>query len=294
MMYTKHEKNGILYYTSPLFDRYEIPHMFAARFGGVSKGVFCSLNISQNRKNLYGDCDSPENIRENIRRALKIIERDESTAAMMKQIHSDLVCVAHSTCKEVFDSKIDFQECDGLLSMKGEGRIDTVCVKTADCVPVLLYDIKNDVICGIHAGWRGTVSNICGNAVKIIRKINSDAEIIAAIGPCIQSCCYEVDDKVYGAAMYTSDMLKIDRNLTDSCFAERYFSKNGQKYKASLSGLNRIFLEHAGVKKENISESEMCTCCFKDECECLENVFFSHRASSGHSGTQMSAISLRI
>ena len=96
---------------------------------------------------------------------------------MMKQIHSADVFEASLSCADAFDGKGDFQPCDGIFA-SGEGYVDTVGVKTADCVPVLLYDVKNNVPCAVHAGWCGSVADICGNAVRAIRKKYPDAEII--------------------------------------------------------------------------------------------------------------------
>lgn len=300
MAYKRHEKNGMVYYTSPLFDEYEIPHFFASRRGGVSAGDFESLNISYSRKNSCGFADSPKNICENLRRGLSLIGSSPECCAMMNQIHSAVVETAMGCCgsaeADAFDGKKEFQACDGLIVHAQRGQnlkdseIDTLCVKTADCVPVLIYDIRNDVACALHAGWRGTVGAICMNAVRLMKKMNEDAELVAAIGPCIGGCCYEVNDAVYTAAIDAAEKNDIPAAEIEKCFLSRYCACGENKYKASLSSLNRTFLHCAGIPMKNISDSKLCTCCASDE---HGKIFFSHRASGGHSGTQMSVVKLR-
>jgi len=287
--FEKHEKNGILYFTSSLFDGFGIPHFFAAKRGGVSENDFASLNVSTNRKNRDGKTDSIENVRQNLARGLALVGSDEKRACMIKQIHSANIEKAQVSCAECFDGRGDFQPCDGVFAHKGLAY-DTLAVKTADCVPVLLYDTKNDVAFALHAGWRGTVGNICGRAVEKMKELFADAEIIAAIGPCIMECCYEVNSVVYDAAIKCGKSVNILSKEVERSFPTRYMAQGEQKYRVSLSALNRILLEKAGVKSENIDEARICTCCHTDG---DGEIFFSHRASGGFSGTQMSVVRLR-
>ena len=289
MSFAKHEKNGVLYYTSGLFDSFSIPHLFAAKRGGVSKNEFSSLNISTSRKNKDGCADSMENVRKNLNIGLSVIGKNEENCTMMKQIHSANIEMAGICAGSVFCGKGDFGACDGVFAVKGM-KVDTLCTKTADCVPVLLYDTKNDVAFALHAGWRGTVGNICGNAVAKMKELNSDANIAAAIGPCICECCYEVNDTVYLAAIETAEKLGIPKETAEKCFPQKYFADGENKYRVSLSSLNRLLLERAGIAPEKIDEALLCTCCHADE---KGTVFFSHRASGGFSGTQMSVVSIR-
>lgn len=285
MAFTRHEKDGILYYTSPLFDEYKIPHFFCAKLGGVSGGDFSSLNFSSVRKDCCGNTDKKENIRENLKRALDIIGSDETKCSLMKQIHSADVIKAENSCFDIFDTEGDFPPCDGVFAPY-RGNIDTVGVKTADCVPILLYDLKNDIPCAIHAGWRGSVSDIAGNAVRLIKKEYPDADILAAIGPCILDCCYEVNDIVKDSLITVCDAAGIKRSTAEACFTDSYLKDGENKYKINLPLVNSMYIENAGVVADKISFAGICTCCNSD-------IFFSHRATGGYSGTQLSAVSKR-
>lgn len=289
LAFTRHEKEGVIYYTSPLFDKLGIPHFFASRIGGVSEGDFGSLNISTSRKNSDGKADSMQNVRENLRRGLSLIGKTELSACMMKQVHDVNVISAFPVCSQYFDGVSECEACDGIFCSHGD-PIDTLCVKTADCVPILLYDLTHDVACALHAGWRGTVNGICGCAVRTLRAIYGQGEIVCAIGPCIHECCYEVDDKVLKAAIDGAEASGIPRNIAENCFPQRYTVDGQNKYRVSLPALNKMFLQAEGVREENISVCELCTCCAEDE---NGKIFFSHRASGGFSGTQMSVVALK-
>lgn len=289
MNFSRHEKDGIIYYTSPLFDKYNIPHLFASRFGGVSKGDFFSLNVSSSRKDSEGKPDNIACVRKNFSRGLALLGTDEMHGTMMKQIHSSNIMRADVSAYEAFSDDVGFQECDGIYCMKNDG-ISAMCAKSADCVPILLYDIKNDTACAVHAGWRGAVSDVCGNAVRALKELCEDVEILAAIGPCIHDCCYEVNDTVYDKAFLCAEDFGVKAEDIQACFTRKYMLDGENKYRISLPALNALYLENAGVKKENISICDMCTCCYKEN---GENMFFSHRASGGHSGTQMSIVAVR-
>ncbi len=289
MNFNRHEKGILLYFTSRLFDSFGVPHFFAARRGGVSRGDFSSLNLSLERKDRELMTDPAPNVRQNLATALSIIGRDETRAAMMKQIHSASVIPATVSCAECFDGVWAFSACDGVFA-SSDSVVDTLCVKTADCVPILLYDVNNDVACAVHAGWRGSVSGICGAAVAAMTENREAPHIIAAIGPHIGECCYEVNSVVYDAAISEGERLGITREKLEECFTRRYFADREEKFRISLSRLNTLYLEHAGVKSGDIDVCELCTCCSDDE---EGSMFFSHRASGGHSGTQLSAVSIR-
>ena len=136
----------------------------------------------------------------------------------------------------------------------------------ADCVPLLFADERQGVCAVAHAGWRGTVAQIGGKTVEaMLQSFGSRLEdIIAAIGPSIGQCCYEVDDFVRGkAAGY------------EQFFAPR--AEKPGKYLLDLWGYNREVLLDAGLKAENILTAGVCT-------EHNHEMFCSYRAEQGKTG----------
>lgn len=273
--FVRKQEGGIGYFCSPLFLENGVFHLFATRFGGVSGGDFESLNFSTVRRDRKGLCDFPDNVAENMKRISAVARVLPDRIGSMKQIHSATVLPAST----------DILECDGIFS-DGKGNVDALCVKTADCVPILLYDTVNDTFCAIHAGWRGTVSGICINALCEMRRGRDDTRIIAAIGPSIGKCCYEVGCEVLEGAM---DAASIAGTSSDAVMP--YFeADSGGKYKADLAGLNAELLKACGIPDEDISVCDICTCCYEEN---GTKPFFSHRASGGFSGTQISLVKSR-
>ena len=287
-MFTKRSKNGVIYYTSPLFDKYGITHIFATRTGGVSGGAFESLNVSTARKDEYGNTDSARNVEENYRRALSVIGALPENSVAAKQVHEGTVLLMGNehAGRGILADFPEMPGGDGLVAKKG-GGIDAVCVKTADCVPILLKNIRSGDVSAVHAVWRGTASDIVTNAVSKLSD-GKPEDVVAAIGPCIGRCCYEIGGEVYSRfeMLFKSKDRNYDMNmlftLMPSC------SMGGSTY-LDLARANSELLCFAGVNPENIDVSGICTCCFSDE---GVYPFFSHRASGGYSGTFVSAVAL--
>ena len=134
----------------------------------------------------------------------------------------------------------------------------------ADCVPVLLADVETGAVGLVHAGWRGTVANIGAKTLAaMVEAFGSKPEnILAAIGPSIGACCYEVDDFVRDQA---------------SGYEDFFAPKGGGKYQLDLWGMNAKQLQEAGVPAENIVVAEVCT---NDNVD----LFCSYRAEQGRTG----------
>ena len=132
-------------------------------------------------------------------------------------------------------------------------------VVTADCVPILLYDIKNNIIGCIHAGWRGAFSGIIKNTIFKIRKINSNNKIYAAVGPCIGKKNYEVD-KIF----FKKFISKSKKNI-------KYFS-NKNKFK-KLFNLRKYVADR--LLELNVVTDHVNYDTFEEK-----NKFFSYRRSS--------------
>lgn len=262
----KKDKNGVIYYISPLFNSYNIPHMFSTRQGGVSEGVFGSLNFALGGGDIR---DTQANVRRNHALAADVFGLTEEDICRSNQTHSSTVEIVNSTHKGKGISKQPFLRGVDGLATKEKNLI--LSIRTADCVPVLLYDYINKVCAAVHAGWRGTLSRISVNAIEKMRSLGAQADnIIAAIGPCVGSCCYEVGEEVYGAFISSG-------RAFEQCFS----SRNGKLF-LDLTKANELILLKSGIKEENISSADLCTCC-------NESDFFSHRRSGQNRGT-MSAL----
>ncbi|MBQ3403853.1 MAG: peptidoglycan editing factor PgeF [Oscillospiraceae bacterium] len=241
-------------------------HGFSTRCGGVSRGVFESLNLGTSRG------DEPDCVRENYRRVKKELGIDRMT--FNKQVHVDRIrTVGLSDAQEIYGPPSP--EADGLIT---RDRGLALIVFTADCIPLLLHDPVAGAIGAIHSGWRSTALDIGPKAVKrMCAEFGSRPEDIqAAIGPAIDKCCFETGEDVRQA------MLAVMGAGADLFIAP----KGGGKYMTDLKGIVRSRLISAGLKAENISVSPLCTLCRRD-------LFWSHRAQGDARGSMASFIALK-
>jgi YfiH family protein len=143
-------------------------------------------------------------------------------------------------------------------------------IRTADCVPILLLDSKNRALAAVHAGWRGTAAGIVSQTIGALREdFNSEPrDLYVAIGPCIRSCCYEVGEEVA-------------RNFYE-LFPE-WTSEDKVKRNLDLPEANTRLMERAGLRREQVFDSCLCT-------KCQPEQFFSYRREPGNPGRMVSAI----
>lgn len=291
-MFTKREKCGLTYYISPLFDRHGIKHAFFTRFGGASSGVFSSLNASLVRKDKSGKTDSVSNVFENYRRALSVFDIPPADACSTAQVHSCTVLGVSSAdagCG-IIPEKSAMPDCDGLILRNAKeetGTVSALCIKTADCVPILLANKASGDICAVHAGWRGSAGDIVTAALEKLGAQRKE-DIIAAIGPCIGRCCYEIGIEVETAFKRLFASKKRNYN-TEHLLPLRPVCSASEKRHADLAMINKELIMLWGVSEDNIDLSGICTCCYKEK---GVRPFFSHRGENGYSGTFLSIIAL--
>lgn len=255
---------GVEFLTSPGI---AAPHGFSTRVGGVSTGIFESLNLGHRRG------DDPSNVRENYRRFCAATGTDGNSIVMTNQVHGNAVkVVTRADVKPDLLAACPF-EADGLAT-NAPGV--TLCIFSADCVPVLLYDPVRKAIAAAHAGWRGTAAAIAAAAAETMaREFGSDpADLRAAIGPAIGKCCFETDDDVPAAMVAALGSP-----------AEPFMAQIGEKWHVDLKAINAAILERAGLSREHIDVSQDCTCCQHDR-------FWSHRYTKGERGSQAAVIML--
>jgi len=214
--------------------------------------------------------ENKENIVANREKIISLLDWNKNLHFVLaNQTHSDNIVIIDEQKNKGWYSLDDaIENCDALISNK-KGVV--LSVLTADCVPILLLDIKKDVVAAIHTGWKGTQSKIVSKTVlKMIETFNSDPEdVIVGIGPSIGRCCYEVDEDV---GQYFIDISSV-------------LEKKGDKYMLDLPYINRQQLLNVGVLDSNIEMSGVCTAC-------EVNRFFSYRKEQGCSGRFMSMIGL--
>lgn len=240
-------------------------HGFMTRLGGVSTGIYASLNLR-----IHCD-DSPDCLCENYRRVFAALDMPDG-AVFSRQVHGKTVRAVTAADLHALFTPVPY-EADGLITdVPGLPLI----IFTADCVPILLHDGVRGAAGAVHAGWRGTVLDIAGEAV---RRMGAEygcrpADVHAAIGPCIGPCCFETGPEVPAA---------LREALGAS--AEGLIVPRGEKFLVDLKGANRLFLERAGVPSENIDVSDVCTMCHPE-------TYWSHRYTQGQRGVQGSLIML--
>ena len=238
------------------------PHCFTTRFGGVSKGIFDSMNIA------IKDGEQEENVRKNVAILARALGFDTENLICTRQTHSDIVRVV--TKRDHIDIfHRDYPECDALVT-NDPGT--ALMIYTADCTPMLFHDPVTGAVGAAHAGWRGTASAIGAKTVSaMVKHFGCKPENIrAAIGPNIGFCHFETDADVPEAliAAFGDEV-------------EQFIRKSGEKYYVNLKEINALILRRAGVRHIDISES--CTVC-------EHHRFWSHRYTKGQRGSQGAVI----
>ena len=263
MSFTENNHNGLIYMSS---DKIGARHAFTTRYGGVSTGIFSSLNLGSNRG------DDPEAVRENYRRVCELMGVGIDDMAVTQQVHKADVRIVTSADKHVCMSHVPY-EADGIVTSE-RGR--PIMCMVADCVPVLLWDGEHGVAGAIHCGWRSSVTDILKNALEQMGTLGAEPACTrAAIGPSIGACCFETDDDVPQAIQ---TYLSGD---TAGLFTRRADGKT----LVDLRAANARRLLQLGLKPEHIDISHECTMCSHDK-------YWSHRYTKGRRGSQGAVIVL--
>ena len=257
------ESGGVKVLISRALEERGFTNGFSTRLGGVSEFPDSSLNLAG-----Y-DEDSAENIAENRRRFLSVFDGDFRLASCW-QIHSADVRVV----KDLADAKDGDYKMDALVS---DAKGVLLGVKTADCVPVLLGDVKTGAFAAIHAGWRGTVQSIVLKTVEKMRAsfAANPRDLIAAIGPAASCKNYEIGQDVID---------EFGKNFPQS--AHLFTPTKEHHALIDLHTANKEQLLSIGVLPENISVAPLCTMERTD-------LFFSYRKEKklyGKTGRLMSVI----
>ena len=259
-------------------------HGFSTRPGGVSDLAGEKvLNLG------FAEWDAKENVLENRRRFQSALGANDFTLITLKQIHSDIVHLFQDYPAEPCRGDASATNRPGLL----------LAVQTADCVPILLADLKKRAVAAVHAGWRGTLQRIVTKAIgKMQMQFGTKpADLLSAIGPSIGGCCYEVGTEVASefrsqfpnASDWFDEMRTGDEPnpLQWLNMAPPGHQPPPKNILLNLRKANRAQLLDAGVLAQNISVSDLCTACRPD-------LLFSYRKERGTTGRLLSVIGIRV
>ena len=248
-----------------------VKHGFSTRLGGVSTGIYASMNLGQSRG------DDPEKVQRNYRIIADTIGVSTEWMVCSDQTHTTNVKVVtkEDAGKGLLQPK-DYQDIDGLIT-----NVPGLCLVTyyADCVPLLFLDPVQKVIASSHSGWRGTVGHM---GEITIQKMQSEfgcrpEHILAAIGPSICQDCYEVSEDV---------IQQFQQAFPENIWADLYYRKENGKYQLNLWKANEWILLNSGILPEHLAVTNLCTCC-------NSGLLFSHRASHGKRGTLAAFLALK-
>lgn len=241
-----------------------VEHLVTTRLGGVSTGELATMNLSFTRG------DREENVRENYRRIAGVLGCDMEDMVTSHQTHT--VNIRHVTAADRGKGIVkprDYENIDGLMT---DERGIALATFYADCVPLLFLDPVHRAIGLAHSGWRGTVGRMgkCMTEAMAETFGSKPWDLIAAIGPSICQDCYEVGEEV-------AEQFWQSFGGREHCGGIVAQGKEEGKYQLDLWLANRRILEEAGIPRDHISVTDICTCHNSD-------YLFSHRGSKGRRG----------
>lgn len=247
-----------------------VKHGFSTRKGGVSTGIFSSMNLNFKRG------DDPDAVLENYRRMAAALNMRVEDMVLSDQTHTTNVRVIteEDRGKGILRPQ-DYSDVDGMIT-----NVPGIVLVTsyADCVPLYFVDPVRKAIGLSHSGWKGTVGHIGQKTVWKMHEVygSEPKDIVAAIGPSICQSCYEVSDDVAEA---------FRANFTADEAADILLDKDNGKYQLDLWKANRYVLTDAGILPEHLSVTDLCTACHPD-------LLWSHRKTNGQRGGLSAFLSL--
>lgn len=264
MQMRENRAGELVYLSFPILEKIDwTSHLFSTRMGGVSEGIYRSMNLSYTRG------DRKEAVDENFRRIAAALSCSVEDMVCSDQTHTtNLRIVGRADGGKGITRPKDYTDVDGLLTDEPGVFLATFF---ADCVPLYFVDTKRRAVALAHSGWRGTVARMGQCVVEKMREAygTDPADLVAAVGPSICQDCYEVSEDVADAFATAFHKPGQEREIL--------LAKGGGKYQLDLWRANEIVLTEAGIPKENIQVTDLCTCH-------NNRYLFSHRATKGQRG----------
>ena len=248
-----------------------ISHGFSTRMGGVSEGCYASMNLS------FTKGDDPEKVRENYRRMADMLGMDMERMTLSFQTHTTNVrLVTEEDAGKGIVKERDYTDVDGLIT-----NIPGITLVTfyADCVPLYFVDPVHHAIGLSHSGWRGTVHRMGRVTLKAMKEAfgTKPEDVICAIGPSICQSCFEVGGEV---------VEEFQKEFAPSYWKELFYAKENGKYQLDLWKANEIVLLEAGIQKEKLQITDICT-------RCNPEYLFSHRIMGNERGNLAAFLGIR-
>ena len=266
------KNEGVTFLTYPAFEDVEwLVHGFSTRLGGVSQGIYSSMNLSFTR----GDEESC--VRENYNRIAAAMGFRAENIVTSDQTHTcNVRKVTEKDRGKGIVTPRDYTDIDGMIT-----NVPGLVLATfyADCVPLYFVDPLHHAIGLSHSGWRGTVQKIGEVTIKKMAEEygSNPKDMKVAIGPSICQDCYEVSEDV---------IKKFCENYDENLWPEIFYQKENGKYQLNLWKANEsVFLE-SGILPEHIAVTNVCTHCNPD-------ILFSHRTTGNERGTLSAFLALK-
>lgn len=267
------ERGGVPYLSfKALEDTGMVINGFSTRLGGASKGRFATMNFSYSRK------DDPADVLENFTRMADALGVERDRMVVSYQTHTTNVrrVTREDEGKGVIRER-DYRDVDGLIT---DVPGITLVTFYADCVPLYLVDQAHRAIGLSHSGWRGTVKRMGQVTMDAMKEAfgTRPEDLTVCIGPSICRDCFEVGEEVAEAFA----------EAFDARYRDELYSANGKpgKYQLDLWKANEIIFREAGVPKEQIHTTNICTMCNSD-------YLFSHRRVGEERGNLAAFLSIR-
>jgi len=264
------------------FANIKVPHGITTRLGGVSEGVFGSMNTS------FFGIDDKIAVFENIKRSLEAIGADAKTIVATQQVHSNNILVIDDQTSFSALRKMDVSgsalegydlyvspETDGLITNRRDVILMTFY---ADCVPLMLHDPVTGYVGTVHSGWRGTANLIGLEAISLFKALGSDLKNIqVGIGHSAGVCCYEVDQPVINALRTHFSELEMLTFMVP---------KDDEKVMLDLKTANAMIFRGSGIDEANIEINQGCTICDA-------HLYHSHRRTGYPRGSMSAFIQIK-
>lgn len=239
------KENNVEYLTFNALEKFSVKNAVTLRPGGVSTGVYSSLNFRT------ASNDTKENVFKNLEILCDTLKIDKNSVCKARQDHTDNILILTDENKEKYEfEKLNDEAIDGYIT---NSKNISIMVVTADCNAIILYDKKNNAVGVVHSGWKGTTKKIYLKAIDMMKEEygTQEEDLIVCVSPSILQCCFSSEDEKFKKIF--TDIWEDEENYI--------YYENEKRFHIDLSYVITKDLLEKGVDKDNIHFSEICTCC---------------------------------